>query len=57
MEAHVRLAELAARAGRREEAGEHAALVRGYWGEVGGQGQPLVDNALDRLQRIVPAGS
>ena len=52
--AHVHLAELATRDRRMADAARHAAAVRQYWGEAGGQNQPLVDGYLDRLERVVP---
>ncbi len=54
MEAQVRLAELAVRGNRPEEAQRHAGVVRRYWPGAGGQGQPLVDGLLERLDRVVP---
>jgi tetratricopeptide (TPR) repeat protein len=54
LEAHVHLAELAMRDNRREDAAELAAVVRAYWGAAAGQNQPMVDQALERLDRIVP---
>lgn len=52
--AHVHLAELAVREGREEEAGRWAAVVRQYWGEKRDEKQPMVDEALARLDRILP---
>ena len=55
LEAHTSLAELAVRDGRVEEAEALAGVVRGYWGAAGGQHQPMVDQALERLDRILPS--
>jgi tetratricopeptide (TPR) repeat protein len=55
MEAQVRLAELARRGNRPDEAAEHAAIVRRYWAGAAGEGQSLVDGLLARLDRAVPA--
>jgi tetratricopeptide (TPR) repeat protein len=55
LEAHTSLAELAVRDGRVEEAEALADVVRGYWGAAGGQNQPMVDQALERLDRILPS--
>ena len=52
--AHVNLAELAVRDGRELEAGHWAAVVRRYWGAAQGEKQPMVDEALARLDRILP---
>ncbi|MCZ6600583.1 MAG: hypothetical protein O7A07_07055 [Acidobacteria bacterium] len=52
--AHVSLAELAVRDGREEEAGRWAAVVRQYWGGAHDEKQPMVDEALARLDRILP---
>ena len=54
LQAHVHLAELAAREGNMDEAEKWASVVRVYWGEAGGQNQPLVDNALQQLQMALP---
>ena len=52
--AHVHLAELAARDRRPDDARRHAAVVGRYWGGAGGHQQPLVDDLLERLSRIIP---
>ena len=52
--AQVQLAELAVRDNRSAEAERPAEVVRRFWGDAGGQNQPLVDGYLDRLDRIVP---
>ena len=50
----VNLAELAVRDGRQEEARRWAAVVRQYWAGGQAEKQPMVDDALARLERILP---
>ncbi|MFQ5669557.1 MAG: tetratricopeptide repeat protein [Acidobacteriota bacterium] len=54
VEAHMNLAELAARDNRMEEAEHQASIVRTYWGAMQGHSQRMVDEALQRLSRLTP---
>jgi tetratricopeptide (TPR) repeat protein len=49
---HLRLAELAERAGRRADAARHYALVAAMWGDADPELQPIVERARERAAKL-----